>query len=164
MSRLYAAMERQKKTLTVAQSRDATGVTQADVDLHENAGAEAQAAILTLPPMLIESSKEFAEEIALLYRSLAVANQGAPGSILICSAESDSGTTTVALNLDSYIVTNEGCKTLFVEADFQRPYLSGSPGGKRAGFSDLLSELAQVYLLVEQRVLQVQRQQQVLQV
>ncbi len=140
MSRLFDAMEKQKKALVAARSLGDSDAIGTPAEPQAKVGTEARTEMLRLPPLLIDYSKEFAQEIALLYRSLAVVNQGLPSIILICSPESGAGTTTVALNLASYFVTNEGGKALFIEANFQNSYLARCPGGKRVGFSDLLAE------------------------
>lgn len=86
--------------------------------------------ILNLPPLLIDGSVEAMEEFGCLHRNILILGQGRLRTLMICSAEPGEGTTTVAMNLASYVAREESVSTLLVEANFHNPRLSELQTGR----------------------------------
>lgn len=156
MSRLYTALERHNAAQPKADSakppmepstESASPVETAKSpdplllppDLASDGTAPEAAKLVTLPRLLIDSSPGFRREIALLHRSLAMAARPALNSILICSAESGAGTSSIALNIAAYASAETTGKALLIEANFEHPYIHRWTNGARPGLSDLLA-------------------------
>ena len=157
MSRLYTALERSNspppeanaeapatQPSTPASSEQPLGAAgTADPKLPTTgetaSGLPMEVETTPLPPLLINASPGFRREMTLLYRSLALAAGGSPRSVLICSAESGAGTSSIALNIAAYAGEETKGKALLIEANFQRPYLRRWSDRARTGLSDFLS-------------------------
>lgn len=94
---------------------------------------------ILLPPLLIDSSRSFRQDIALLYRSLTIVAKHELRSVLICSVEDGAGTSTIALNTAAYSSEEDTGKALLIEANFERPYIRWLTNRANAGFSDFLA-------------------------
>lgn len=98
------------------------------------------AGAVSLPPLLIDTSPSFRREIALLHHSLVMLAQSERKSLLICSAESGAGTSSIALNMAAYASAETTGKALLVEANFEHPYIHRLTRRTRPGLSDFLTD------------------------
>ncbi|MCE5336681.1 MAG: CpsD/CapB family tyrosine-protein kinase [Desulfobacteraceae bacterium] len=96
--------------------------------------------VLRLPPLLIDGGDAL-QEFGCLHRNILILGQGNLRTLMVCSAEQSSGTTTVALNLASFAAREEGISTLLVEANFHSPTLARYQNGSRCdGLCEMLTD------------------------
>lgn len=97
--------------------------------------------VMSFPPLLIDGSGEALQEFGCLHRNILILGQGNLRTLMVCSAEQGSGTTTVAMNLASFAAREEGIQTLLVEANFHSPVFARYQNGSRGdGLCELLME------------------------
>lgn len=115
---------------------DAT-LSSSSADPVDDQGAQ----LFEFPSLLIDRLPDFFQEMAGLYRNLFILQEGSLGTIMLCGIEPGVGTTMIAMNLASYIVQQEGQKTLFVDANLRNPSLFEYQNHfAHAGFHEFITE------------------------
>jgi Mrp family chromosome partitioning ATPase len=161
VSRLYTAIERSNTSLVESDVKPPASEPQSDTEQStgtaeprqskplpeepSDGGAATDVALepavvtLGLPSLLIDSSSSFRREIGLLHQSLTIMADRDLRSVLVCSAESGAGTSSIALNLTAYASEETTGKALLIEANFQRPYLRQWTNRAIEGLADFLA-------------------------